>query len=163
MVALLVRARRSSARHAAHSRRAHRAARGAQAAGRGAEGDRGAAARGKDDSQAPLRRAAGRRAHPPRHRRDPRPVPRACPPDRVARRGEVPAQRAETLTGSSPAPRNPASGILLLAQALCMRSRISLLVLSLIVLASANLPAADLKGDAEKEAHVLGDIFVAPL
>src|SRR5262249_17376580 len=49
---------------------------------------------GEDDPQAALRRVAGRRAHPSRHRRDPRPFARARSSDRVASGGQVQAERA---------------------------------------------------------------------
>jgi len=57
-------------------------------------GDRRPDAGREDDHQAPLRRPPGWQADPPRHRRDPRPLPQVRPPDRVARRGKMPAQRA---------------------------------------------------------------------
>src|SRR4029079_6937257 len=108
VVALLVRARRPAGRHVPEHRHDTRAALGVfEAARTGAEDGGLADAGGEDCSEAALRRAAGRRADAARHRGDSGVVARARAADRVARGGEVPAERAAGSAESSKCPTPP--------------------------------------------------------
>ena len=95
VVAILVRARRSRRRDDAadRRRRACRCCESLKQQGAVQKAVEALPIEEKTILQAPLRRPAGRRADAARHRRDPRPLARARAADRVARRGEVPAQR----------------------------------------------------------------------